>query len=103
MQVIHPNLEGPKSDQENFNKGEQVAEKETTEIKIEVCKYQLTEDKILTISDSYGATEGEIEEVAMITTYGGFGIWNINLTDQNQTRQNSAKHFPDVKKCTPLI
>ena len=44
--VIHPNLEGPKSDQENFNKGEQVAEKETTEIKIEVCKYQLTEDEI---------------------------------------------------------
>ena len=30
-------------------------------------------------------------------------IWNGNIPDQNQTRQNSAKHFPDVKKCTPLI
>ena len=79
MQVIHPNLEGPKSDQENFNKGEQVAEKETTEIKIEVCKYQLTEDKILTISDSYGATEGEIEEVAMITPEGQFGRGSYHI------------------------
>ena len=72
-EVIHPNLEGPKSDQENFNRREQVPEKETTEIKIEGSNYQLTEEEILTVLDSYGAIEGEMEEVAMVTPDGEFG------------------------------
>ena len=72
-EVIHPNLEGPKSDQENFNRREQVPEKETTEIKIEESNYQLTEEEILTVLDSYGAIEGEMEKVTMVTPDGEFG------------------------------
>ena len=66
-EVVHPNLE------ENFNQREQVTGKETTEIKIEECNYQRTEEEILTVLDSYGATEGEMEEVAIVTPDGEFG------------------------------
>ena len=44
-----------------------MTEKGTTEIKIEGCNYQLTEEEILTVLDSYGAKEGEMEEVAIIS------------------------------------
>ena len=66
-EVVHPKLE------ENFNQREHITEKETTEIKIEGCNYQLTEEEILTVLDSYGATEGEMEEVAIVTPDGEFG------------------------------
>ena len=50
-----------------------MTEKGTTEIKIEGCSYQLTEKEILTILDGYGANEGKMEEVVMVTLDGEFG------------------------------
>ena len=55
------------TDEENFDQREQVTEKETTDTKIEGCNYQLTEDE--TVRDSYGATEGKMEEVVLVTPF----------------------------------
>ena len=72
-EVVHPNLEDPNSFQQKLNQSQQTTEKETIEIKLEGCNYQLTEEEILTVLDSYGATQGEMEEVAVNTPDGEFG------------------------------
>ena len=70
-EVVHPMWEGPNSvgpDPENF-----VQKSDITEIRIEGCNYQLTEEDILSVLDNYGATVSDMEEVAMATPDGELG------------------------------
>ena len=72
-EVVHPDLEDPNFVQEKLNQSQQTIEKETIEIKIEGCNYQLIEEEILTVLDSCGAHKGEMEEIALNTLNGEFG------------------------------
>jgi hypothetical protein len=73
-EVVHPSWNGPDTDP-----GNQVQKPEITEIRIEGCNYQLTEEDILSVLDGYGATMSEMEEVAMVTPNGELGTGTYTM------------------------